>query len=302
MTIFVAGGSGSIGVPLVRALVAAGHRVFASTRSREKQTMLQSLGATPVLVDALDAAALERAVRNAAPTHVIHELTALPKAGARRASDLEPTNRLRDEGTRHLLRAAIAAGAQRMIAGSFALFASAPRSSDGPTTEAVRALQSMESQILEAARRGQIEGIVLRYGLFYGPDNPATQELITLVRKRRLPAIRHDRGQLPFIHVADAVAATIAALDHGTSGSVYDIVDDHPASFSEMTSALAEVTGAPRPLAFPAWLLRLAAPYMAGLITKQVPLSNVKARRELGWSPKFPTYREGLTQMMGRAA
>jgi nucleoside-diphosphate-sugar epimerase len=302
MKIFVAGGSGAIGVPLVRALVAAGLQVFASTRSRKKQTMLQAIGATPVVVDALDANALERAVRNAAPTHVIHELTALPKTGARRASDLEPTNRLRDEGTRNLLEAAIAAGAQRIVAGSFALLAGSTGGSDSPTAGASQALQSMESQILEAARRGAIEGIVLRYGLFYGPDNPATNELIALVRKRRLPAIRHDRGQLPFIHVDDVVAATIAALDHGNSGSVYDIVDDHPASFSEMVAALAEVTGAPRPLAVPAWLLRLVTPYMAGLMTKQLPLSNAKARQELRWTPVFPSYREGLHQIMDRAA
>src|SRR5262245_34856473 len=126
MKIFVAGGTGTIGVPLVRALVAQGHLVWATTRSPEKQGIIRELGATPVVVDALDAKALETALRNAAPTHVVHELTALPKAGARKAADLEATNRLREEGTRNLLRASIAAGAQRIVAGSFALFASAP--------------------------------------------------------------------------------------------------------------------------------------------------------------------------------
>jgi 2-alkyl-3-oxoalkanoate reductase len=126
MKVFVAGGTGAIGVPLVRALVARNHQVFATTRSDEKQTLLRELGATPVVVDALDAAALDKALSTAAPTHVIHELTALPKTGPRSSQDLEPTNRLRDVGTRNLLHAAIAAGAQRIIAGSFALIGAAP--------------------------------------------------------------------------------------------------------------------------------------------------------------------------------
>jgi 2-alkyl-3-oxoalkanoate reductase len=303
MKIFVAGGSGTIGAPLVRALVESGHTVFATTRTPGKQGMLRALGATPVVVDALDGAAVDRAVRAAAPSHVIHQLTALPKTGVRRASDLDATNRLRDEGTRNLIRAAIAAGARRIIGGSFAPFGSAkPEMINHETLAAAEALRSMESQILDAARRGAIEGIVLRYGLFYGPGNPATEEMIAMVRKRRLPRIRGDRGHLPYIHVDDAVAATIAALDHGVSGAVYDIVDDHPASFSEMVTDMAEVAGAPRPLTVPAWLLRLAAPYMARVLTLDLPLSNAEARRELGWAPAFPSYREGLRQTIAHAA
>jgi len=303
MKIFVAGGSGTIGAPLVRALVESGHTVFATTRTQGKQGMLRALGANPVVVDALDGAAVDRAVRAAAPSHVIHQLTALPKTGVRRASDLDATNRLRDEGTRNLIRAAIAAGARRIIGGSFAPFGSAkPEMIDHETLAAAEALRSMESQILDAAHRGAIEGIVLRYGLFYGPGNPATEEMIAMVRKRRLPRIRGDRGHLPYIHVDDAVAATIAALDHGVSGAVYDIVDDHPASFSEMVTDMAEVAGAPRPLTVPAWLLRLAAPYMARVLTLDLPLSNAEARRELGWAPAFPSYREGLRQTIAHAA
>jgi nucleoside-diphosphate-sugar epimerase len=304
MTIFVAGGSGTIGSPLVRALVSAGHRVFASTRSREKQTMIQSLGATPVLMDALDSVSVERAVRSVAPTHVIHELTALPKTGPRKASDLEPTNRLRVEGTRHLLKAAIDAGAKRIVAGSFAPLAG-PSTAPGPEGRidpAAQALQSMESQILEAAGSRAIEGIILRYGLFYGLETPSTQEMFALVRKRWLPIVRHDPGQLPYIHVADAAAATVAALDHGASGSIYDIVDDRPANFSETVVEMAQITGAPRPFAVPAWLLRLTAPYMARILSMQLHLSNAKARRELEWDLMFPSYKEGLRQSIGRAA
>jgi nucleoside-diphosphate-sugar epimerase len=303
MNVFVAGGTGAIGVPLVRALVARGHRVHATTRSRDKAGMIRSLGATPVVVDALDAAAVEAAVRAAAPTHVIHELTALPKTGVRRASELEPTNRLRDEGTRNLLQAAIAAGAERFIAGSFAMMGAMPAEiADPDVTRAADAVRSMESQVVEAARRGAIDGIVLRYGLFYGPHNPATEELVAMVRRRRLPRIRNDRGRLPYIHVDDAVSATIAALDRGTSGGVYDIVDDRPASFSEMVTELARVAGARPPLTVPIWVMRIAAPYLSKLFTMELALSNARARRELDWAPVYPSYREGLLQTMARAA
>ena len=303
MRIFVAGGSGTIGVPLVRALVAHNHLVFATTRSSDKLSLIRGLGATPVVVDALDPAALERAVREAAPTHVVHELTALPKAGPRSAQELEPTNRLRDEGTRNLLRAAIAAGAQRIVVGSFAMLgATLDRNPTAGLDKAAEAVRSMESQVLDAARRGEIEAIVLRYGLFYGPGNPATDELIARVRKRRLPRVRHDRGQLPYIHLHDAAAATVAALDHGKPGSVYNIVDDRPTSFSDMVTELANVAGAPRPWTLPEWLLRMAAPYLARLFTLQVRLSNARAREELGWAPMFPSYREGLRQTITKAA
>jgi len=304
MNVFVAGGTGAIGAPLVRALVARHHRVFATTRSGGKETMIRALGATPVVVDALDAAALEKAVRDAAPTHVIHQLTALPKSGPRRASDLEPTNRLREDGTRNLLRAAIAARAQRIVIGSFALIAAAERieASDPQIDRAAEALRSMESQALDAARRGAIESIVLRYGLFYGPGNPATEEMIALVRKRWLPRVRNDRGQLPYIHLDDAVAATVAALENGPSGSVYDIVDDRPASFSEMVTEMAVAAGARPPLTVSPWLVRLATPYMARLLMLSVPLSNAAAKRDLHWVPMFPSYREGLRQTIAQAA
>jgi hypothetical protein len=170
MTVFVAGGSGTIGRPLVRALVAAGLRVVATTRSPAKQEQIARLGATPVVVDALDAAALERAVGAASPTHVIHQLTALPSAGPRSEAQLEETNPLREDGTRNLLKAAEAAGARRIVVASFAPLAASVSLALGydGITRAARAVLSMEDQVLTAARRGAIEVIVLRYGLFYG--------------------------------------------------------------------------------------------------------------------------------------
>jgi len=298
VNVFIAGGSGAIGVPLVRALVAAGHPVTASTRSSANASMLRSLGATAAIVDALDAEALRRVVVAAHPTHVIHQLTALPKAGPRSTRDLIPTNRLRIEGTRNLIAAAVGAGARRLVGGSFALLGVAKRDVPADTQEAADGVRSMESQILEASRSGAIEGVVLRYGLFYGPENPSTKQAIALVRRRMLPMIRGDRGQLPFIHVDDAASATVAALDRAPAGSTYDIVDDRAVSMSEFAQTLAQAAGARRPFVIPAWLLRLLTPYVARMVALRLPLSNQKARTELGWQPSFPSIREGLIRTL----
>jgi 2-alkyl-3-oxoalkanoate reductase len=303
MRIFVAGASGTIGMPLVRALVAGGHHVTAMTRTPDKQAMLERLGAVPVVADALDLTAVTRAVVDARPTHVIHQLTALPKAGPKRAADLAATNRLRDEGTRQLLAAAIAAGAKRFIGGSFALLR------DGDTVdlpasmrEAIAAVKSMESQIVEASRQGKIEGLVLRYGGFYGPGNPMTDDLFARIRRGRLFTIRNDRGLLPFIHLDDAVSATIAALDKGRPGERYDIVDDRAMSFSEVATTAAELMGVARPRAVSMWVLRLLMPYFARLLAVRLPLSNAKARAELEWRPQYSTVRDGVRRTLAKAA
>jgi nucleoside-diphosphate-sugar epimerase len=298
MNIFLAGGTGTIGVPLVRALVAAGHRVTALTRSPEKVNSLRALGAVPAVADALDADTLRRVVLEARPTHVIHQLTALPKEGVRRAIDLAPTNRLRTEGTRNLLDASIRAGAQRFIGGSFALLQAAPAKAPRDVLEGVEALRSMESQILEASRARSIEGVVLRYGLFYGSGTPTTERMIRLVRRRMLPVIRNDRGLLPCIHLDDAVSATIAALQAAPAGSVYDIVDDHPVSMSDIVLEIARQSGSRKPFSVPEWIPRLLAPYMSGLLSLRLPLSNAKARADLNWRPGYPTWREGIAQTL----
>jgi nucleoside-diphosphate-sugar epimerase len=286
----------------VRALIAAGHQVTALTRSAAKQQMLRALGATPAVADALDAAALKTVVMAARPTHVIHQLTALPKEGARRASELVPTNRLRIEGTRNLVAAALGAGATRLVGGSFALIAQPRPDLPDSARDGADAVRSMESQILDASRTGRLEGIVLRYGLFYGPDNPGTQRMVALVRRRMLPIVRGDRGLLPCVHIDDAVAATIAALDHGSPGRVYDIVDDRPISMSDIVRTIAEYTGAPAPFVVPGWVPRLIAPLLADLTSLRLPLSNAEARAELGWRPMFSTWRDGLSQMLAHAA
>ena len=285
-----------------RALIAASHQVTASTRSAANAPRLQSLGAAPAIADALDAEALRRAVVAAHPTHVIHQLTALPKGGARSARDLEATNRLRIDGTRNLIAAAVAAGAARLVGGSFALIGGAAPVIPADLEAAVAAIRSMESQILEANRSGAIEGVVLRYGLFYGPEAGSTVDMMAMARRRLLPAIRGDRSLLPCIHVDDAASATVAALDRAPAGSTYDIVDDEPVSFSEIVRAVADAAGAPRPIAVPSWLPRLVAPYMAKMISLRLPLSNQRARADFGWRPSFPNIHAGLAQTRPHAA
>jgi len=302
MNVFVAGGSGTIGVPLVRALRAAGHQVTALTRSAQKKTELSASGVSVAVADALDRDALIAAVRETRPTHVIHQLTALPKDAPRRASDLVATNRLRVDGTRNLLDAAIAAGAARFIVGSFAPFSPRGPANTATEDEAAAAVRSMETQVLDATRRGVIEGVILRYGLFYGLETPSTLAMIEMIRKRRLPVVRGDTGQLPVIHIEDAVSATVRALDHARAGAIYDIVDDRAVSMTEIVEAIAEFTGSAPPLKVPAWLPRLVAPYMSRVTSIRLPLSNQVAKAELGWRPKYPTMRDGLAEMFQHAA
>jgi nucleoside-diphosphate-sugar epimerase len=160
----------------------------------------------------------------------------------------------------------------------------------------------MESQVLDATAAGAIEGVILRYGLFYGPDVPSTLNTVDMVRRHRLPVVRHDEGQLPVINVEDAANATVLALDRAPAGAVYDIVDDRAVSFTEMVETVAELTGASAPWRVPAWIPRLLSPYMARLISLRMPLSNAKAKAELGWQPRYPTIREGLAPLARRAA
>lgn len=296
MNVFVAGGSGAIGRPLVRALAVAGHKVTALTRSAGKRDELKALGAEVALADALDRESLIAAVEATHPTHVIHQLTALPKGGPRSATDLEATNRLRIDGTRNLLDAAIKAGARRFLVGSFAVLSDRGQPATNPNPAAV-AVRLMESQVLDVTKRGAIEGVILRYGMFYGFEAGSTVAMIDMVRKRRLPLVRGDSSQLPMIHVEDAVTATVRALDAAPAGATYDIVDDRAISATELVNAIAEYSGSPKPFTVPAWLPKLVSPYLARMMSMRMPLSNAKAKTELGWRPAYPTVRDGLARM-----
>jgi nucleoside-diphosphate-sugar epimerase len=297
MNVFIAGGSGTIGIPLVRALIADGHAVTAMTRSSNKQDELKRMGASVLVADALNRDAVISAVRAAKPTHVIHQLTALPRSGPRRSSDVNATNRLRIDGTRHLLEAAIHAGVRRFVAGSFALLAPRDPMIAQSKDPAAAAVASMEKQVLETTAHGFIEGIILRYGMFYGLDVPSNIAMIDMVRKRRLPVVRKDESQLPFIHLEDAVSATLRALEFATAGSIYEIVDDHAFCFSEIVEIIAELSNSAKPFKVPAWLPRIVSPYLTRMTSIRLPLSNAKAKSELDWRPKYKTMREGLAHM-----
>jgi nucleoside-diphosphate-sugar epimerase len=302
MDIFIAGGSGTIGIPLVRALTAAGHSVTAMSRSTTRHADLKRMGASAVVADALNREAVLAAVHAANPTHVIHQLTALPKSGPRRPGDVEATNRLRIDGTRNLLEATILAGARRFIVGSFALLAPRETVPAQSGNAAAVAVESMEKQVLEATAHGSIDGVILRYGMFYSLETPSTIAMIDMIRKRRLPVARNDASQLPIIHVDDAVSATLLALDIAPAGSIYDIVDDRSVRFSEIVETIAEFTNSAKPFKVPVWLPRLISPYMARMISIRLPLSNTKAKTELGWQLKYKTMREGLAHMFHKAA
>ncbi len=312
MRVFIAGATGTLGIPLVRELVARGHRVIGLTRMEAKRPVLERLGAGVAVADAFDEAALIRVVRDAGPDMVVHLLTAIPRKGPMRAADMAMTNRLRVKGMEHLLRAAIAAGAKRVVAESM-IFAygygdhgeAKMREEDTlkPAEKAawmqntVDAVRSLEQQLIEASGRQLIEGVALRFGLLYGPAVPSTEFTLQMLRKRMFPVVRGGEGSKSWIHRSDAVSAIIASLERGRSGEVYNIVDDEPVSFRDFLFFAAQVFGAPRPRSLPLWFLRLTAPYAAASLATRLNVSNEKAKRELDWCLLFPSYQEGLKNL-----
>lgn len=312
MKVFIAGATGALGLPLARELVRLGHQVTGLTRTPSKRASIEQVGASAAIADVYDEPALVEVIRASGATHVVYALTALPKAGPMKPADLDATNRLRIEGTATLLRASIAAGVRRIVAESFVNIYGVGDHGTAPLDEtavrraehrsrtmerAVEATESLERQLLEANGRGRIEAVILRYAGFYGAGTDSTRVRFDQVRRRKAPVIRHDQGLLPFIHLDDAVAATIAALERGRAGGVYNVADDEAASLSDVTREMARIVGAPAPRQVPRWVVRLAMPFVAEFAATRLPLSNARARRELGWAPRFPTYREGLREV-----
>ena len=307
MKIFVAGGTGAIGRQLVPRLVGAGHEVHAMTRAESKQKLLYDQGAVPVVADALDPDRVAEAVAKAGPEVIVHELTAIPAALDMRHFDRDfaRTNQLRTEGTDNLLAAGRAVGVTRFIAQSFsAAYARAggpvkneedpldptpPRKMRG----VVGAIRHVEQAVLEAS---WTEGIVLRYGGFYGPGTSIAPgaEQVEMVRKRKFPIVGDGGGVWSFIHVADAAEATLAAVERGRRG-VYNVTDDEPARVAEWLPALAKEVGANKPMRVPLFVGRLFAGEVgAVMMTELRGASNAKAKRELGWQPAHPTWRQGF--------
>ncbi|MCI2421856.1 NAD(P)-dependent oxidoreductase [Saccharopolyspora sp. K220] len=302
MKILLAGATGTISSELLPQLHAAGHSVIGLTRSAGSAERLQAAGVQPVVADLMDADALLAALDGHHADGVIHQATAITRT-PRFHRHLFATDALRDEGTRNLLRAANHLGARRFITQSFFLgygwrdHGPAYLTEDhpfaelghGPFDHHLRSLRSNEDQVLGAEG---IHGVALRYGLFYGPER-STFMMMNLARRRQLPVPR-PAATMHLIHVADAASATIAALDRGRAGHAYNIVDDQPVGMADYLNALAAAAGAPTPRRIPGWLLR-ATPYLHSILVRtQIRLDNSKAKRELDWTPKYPTYREGL--------
>ena len=315
MKVFVAGATGVLGRALVPRLVARGHDVVGMTRSPAKQELLRSLGATPVVADALDRDGVARAVASAAPEVIVHQLTALSGDFDMRHIDrfFEPTNRLRVDGTDHLLAAGRDAGARRFVAQSFAGWPAAR--TGGPVKEEdapldpdppkqlrgmLAAIRHLEDAVVGADR---LEGVVLRYGGFYGPGTSLSADPAAAhgaaIRTRRFPVVGDGGGVWSFVHVDDAADATAVAVERGRRG-IWNVVDDDPAPARDWLPELARALGAEPPRRVPRWVGRLLAGEAATVMMTEVRgASNAKVKRELGWTPRYASWRQGFAHGLG---
>ena len=314
MKVFVAGASGALGRQLVPQLVVAGHEVVGMTRTDSKQDLIRSLAARPVVADALDPGQVAGAIAEAKPEVIVHQLTALTSIDFRKVEEsFALTNRLRTEGTDNLLSAAKAVGARRFIAQSFAGWPYARTGGpvkteedqlDPDPPEPLRTTHEAIRHLEDAVTGAEwIEGLVLRYGGFYGPgtslasEPPGEQDMI--VKKRQFPIVGGGTGVWSLIQIEDAATATAGAVERGEPG-IYNIVDDDPAPVSEWLPALAVAIGAKPPRRVPRWLGRiLGGEAVAVMLTETRGASNAKAKRELGWKPRYPSWRQGFLQAAG---
>jgi nucleoside-diphosphate-sugar epimerase len=303
MRVFVAGGTGVIGRQLVPQLVARGHQVTATTTRPGKLSLLSQLGADGVVMDGLDAVSVGEAVAAAEPDAIVNQMTGLSEAHAgkpnlRKADRFfATTNRLRREGTDHLLAAAEATGVTNLVAQSHASFNGIReggwvKTEEDPLeeVEGTKAISHLEGVVVRAG------GAAVRYGAFYGPG--ATDDQVKLVRKRLYPLVGGGTGYVSWVHLDDAASATVLAVEQQAKG-VFNIVDDEPAPASEWLPYLAECAGAKPPRRVPAWLARLlAGEMMVGMMTEGRGFSNAKAKRELGWELRYPSWRQGFKEEM----
>jgi nucleoside-diphosphate-sugar epimerase len=304
--VFVAGGTGVLGRRLVPQLVARGHRVTATTTSPAKLRLLEQLGADGVVMDGLDAASVDAAVAKAMPEVIVHEMTAISGKPDFKHMDrwFATTNRLRTEGTDHLLAAAEAHGVPHVVAQSYGSWNGLRtggwvKTEDDPLDPATgtaaapnaAAMRHVEEAVVAAG------GAALRYGWLYGPG--AMDDLVGPVRKRQFPLVGGGAGHTSWVHLDDAASATVLAVERRARG-VFDIVDDDPAPVSEWLPYLAATAGARPPLRVPAWLARLVAGEVAVIMmTEGRAFSNAKAKRELGWAPRYASWRQGFEAELG---
>jgi 2-alkyl-3-oxoalkanoate reductase len=313
MKVFIAGGTGAVGKRLVPLLASAGHDVYATTRSAARVDDLRRLGAMPVVLDILDRGAVEAAIAAAQPDVIVHQATALSDIGDFRkfAEEFAQTDRLRTEGTDNLLAAAKASGVRRFIAQSFTSWPYAkvggpvkteddPLDPDPPEAARgmLRAIRQLEEHVTGAEG---LEGVALRYGGFYGPGTSITDggTHVDAIRKRKFPVVGGGAGIWSFVHIDDVASATKAAIESDATG-IFNVVDDEPAPVSEWLPYLAAAIGAKPPRRVPAWVGKLAVGELGvSMMTETRGASNEKAKRELGWQLRYPSwrlgFREGLT-------
>ncbi len=318
MKILVAGASGAMGQALVPLLVAAGHDVVGMVQRPRSTEIVRALGAEPRTTDALDPAAVLSCFREVRPQVVIHQATAIPAALDMRHFDRDfaLTNLLRTEGTRNLLAAALDVGATHFVAQSFAVWTygckgngkSKLKTEEDPLDPAppaklrstLDALKALERAVLSEPR---ITGTVLRYGGFYGPHTSIGKDgsIVQAVRRRKLPLVGEGAGVWSFVHIDDAASATAAAVKAGRGG-VYNVIDDEPAPVSEWLSFLAHCAHAQPPRQIPAWLAKLLiGEHVVAVMNEIRGVSNAKIKRELGWTPRWPTWREGFRDTLKNA-
>ncbi|TDD06111.1 NAD(P)-dependent oxidoreductase [Nonomuraea deserti] len=301
MRIFVAGGTGVLGRRLVPQLVARGHQVTATTTNADKLGLLERLGADGVVMDGLDAVSVGEAVAMARPDTMVHQMTAISGHPDIKHFDrwFATTNRLRLEGTDHLLTAAEAVGVSHVVAQSYGAWNGIRtggwvKTEEDPldptsTGQGARAIRHLEEVVVRAG------GAVLRYGAFYGPG--ATDDQVELVRRRQYPIIGDGGGHSSWVHLDDAATATVLAVEHQARG-VFNIVDDEPAPAAEWLPHLAACAGAKPPMRIPVWLARLLAGKTAvTMMTEGRGFSNAKAKRELGWRLRHPSWRQGFKEL-----
>jgi nucleoside-diphosphate-sugar epimerase len=307
MKILIAGASGAIGRRLVPLLVAAGHDVIATTRTAEKLDGLRLAGAKPILLDGLDRDRVMRAVASSRPDAIVHQMTSLASMRNLKKFDDEfaRTNRLRTEGTRYLVEAALSVGAGTFVAQSYTGWPNQrhggrikseidPLDSDPPLqmTKTLDAIQRLEGIVLTAG----LNGTALRYGSLYGPGTSISPdgEIVDLIRRRRFPLVGSGAGVWSFIHVDDAARATQLAIERRAVG-IYNVVDDHPAEVAEWLPELARIVGAKPPFHMPAWIARFAIGTSGvSMMTSIRGSSNAKAKRTLGWRPRYASWRDGF--------
>ena len=307
MRVFVAGASGVIGRRLVPQLLERGHEVVGTCRSPERADRIRELGAEPVVVDLLDADGVDAAVAAARPDAIVHQATALSDLSDLRRFDrsFAMTNRLRTEGTDALVEAGRRAGVRRLVAQSFASHryertGGPVKSEDDPLDPSPPAAMR-ETHAAMRHLEGAVEaagGVALRYGIFYGPGD---EGLVDALRKRRFPLVGEGGGVWSFVHLDDAAAATVRAVESEVTG-VYNVVDDDPAPVRVWLPAVAEAIGAPPPRRVPRWLARIVAGEVPVFMSTEVRgAANAKAKRELDWTPRYPSWREGFAAAYGNS-